>query len=168
MKWILLLCHIAFATENGTYLSILDQLDMANPMIIGELGYLRNQKMFHLMKNVMILNQSICLTTTIRNNTLQRSPGIILKPNARATIKFYDQITSAQIQKPWIIIDKLPASYFPSDENFLANYFPIDVPLYFLENKMLWEHYEFQFMRLHSSLKRLDDEQHQNFNSFLY
>ena len=54
MKLLLLLCHIVFATENGNYLSILDQLDMSNPMIIGELGYLRSQKMFHLMKNVMI------------------------------------------------------------------------------------------------------------------
>ena len=91
MKRLLLLCHIVFATENGNYLSILDQLDMSNPMIIGELGYLRNRKMFHLMKNVMILNQSICLTTTITNNTIQKSPGIIFKPNDRAAFKFHDQ-----------------------------------------------------------------------------
>ena len=148
MKWLLLLCHIVFATENGNYLSMLDQLDMSNPMIVGEFGYLRNRKMFHLMKNVMILNQSICLTTTIRNNTLQRSPGIILKPNVRATIKFYDQIRSAHIQKPWIIIGKQP-----------ENYFPINVPLYFLKNEMLWEHYELKSMKFHNSLGRLDGEQ---------
>ena len=157
MQWILfaiLLLPMVFATESYNYLSLLNQLDMSNPMVVSEFGYLRNQKMFHLMKNVMILNQSICLTTTIRNNTLQRSPGIILKPNARATIKFYDQITSAHIQKPWIIIDKLPASYFPSDEKNLTNYFPIDVPLYFLENKMLWEHYELKSMRTTNYLGR--------------
>ena len=154
MKWLLLLCHIVFATENGNYLSMLDQLGMSNPMIIGELGYLRNQKMFHLMKNVMMLNQSICLTTTIRNNTLQRSPGIILKPNAGVTIKFYDKITSAHIKKPWIIIDKLPTSYFPSDDKNSANYFPIDVPIYFLENKMLMEHYELKSMRTSNYLGR--------------
>ena len=147
MKWLLLLCHIVFATENGTYLSILDQLDMANPMIIGELGYLRSRKNFHLMKNVMTLNQSICLTTTITNNTLQRSPGIIFKTNARATSKFQDQITSAHVNKPWIIIDKPPKKYSP-----------IDVPLYFLENEILWEHYELNSMRFHNSLGMLDGE----------
>ena len=113
MKWLLLLCHIVFTTENGNYLSILDKLDMYNPVIIGELGYLRNRKMFHLMKNVMTLNQSICLTTTITNNTLQRSPGIIFKTNARATSKFQDQITSAHVNKPWIIIDKPSKKYSP-------------------------------------------------------
>ena len=148
MKWLLLLCHIVFATENGNYLSMLDQLDMSNPMIVGEFGYLRNQKMFHLMKNVMILNQSICLTTTITNNTLQRSPGIVFKTNGRATSKFQDQITSAHIKKPWIIVDNQPKKYSP-----------IDVPLYFLENKMLWEHYQLKSLRLHNSLGRLDDEQ---------
>ena len=34
------------------YLSILDQLDMSNPMIVGEFGYLRNRKMFHLIKKL--------------------------------------------------------------------------------------------------------------------
>ena len=148
MKWLLLLCHIVFATENGNYLSILDQLGMSNPMIIGELGYLRNRKMFHLMKNVMTLNQSICLTTTMTNNTLQISPGIIFKTNMGAISKFQDQITSARIKKPWIIIDNQPKKYSP-----------IDVPLYFLENEMLWEHYELKSMKFHNSLGRLDGEQ---------
>ena len=148
MKWLLLLCHIAFATENGNYLSILDQLDMSNPIIIGEVGYLRNRKMFHLMKDVMMLNQSICLTTTISNNTVKRSPGIIFKTNATTTSKFQDQITSAHINKPWIIID-----------NKTKEYSPIDVPLYFLENEILWEHYELKSMRYHNSLGRLDGEQ---------
>ena len=148
MKWLLLICHIVFATENGNYLSILDQLDMSNPMIVGEFGCLRNRKMFHLMKNVMILNQSICLTTTITNNTLQISPGIIFKTNAGATSKFQDQITSAHIKKPWIIIDNQPKKYSP-----------IDVPLYFLENEMLWEHYELKSMKFHNSLGRFEGEQ---------
>ena len=140
MQWILfafLHFPMVFATENYNYLSILNKLDMSNPMVVGEFGYLRNQKMFHLMKNVMILNQSICLTTTIRNYTLQRSPGICLKTNTRAPIKFYDQIKFARIQKPWIIIDKLPANYFPINDKVSENYIPIDEPLYFLENKKL-------------------------------
>ena len=100
------------------------------------------------MKNVMMLNQSICLTTTITNNTVQRSPGIIFKTNARANSKFQDQITSGHINKPWIIIN-----------NQRKKYSPIDVPLYFLENKMLWEHYELKSMKFHNSLGRLDGEQ---------
>ena len=66
MDWIVfafLLIHVVFATKSFNYLSILDKLDMSNPMIVGELGYLRNQHMFHLMKNVMMFNQSICLST---------------------------------------------------------------------------------------------------------
>ena len=174
MQWIpfaFLHFPMVFSTENYNYLSILNKLDMSNPMVVGEFGYLRNRKMFHLMKNVMILNQSICLTTTIRNNTPQRSPGIILKPNARATIKFYDQIRSVHIQKPWIIIDRLPASYFPSDEKKLAHYFPIDVPLYFLENKILWEHYELKSMRTTNYLGRFIVEEflwNQNFSQNIF
>ena len=99
------------------------------------------------MKNVMILNQSICLTTTITNSTLQRSPGIVFKMNGRATAKFQDKIASAHINKPWIIVDNQPKKYSP-----------IDVPLYFLENEMLWEHYELKSMRFHNSLGMLDGE----------
>ena len=151
MQWILfaiLLLSMVFATESYNYLSLLNQLDMSNPMVVSEFGNLRNQKMFHLMKDIMMLNQSICLTTTITNNTVQRSPGIIFKTNARATSKFQDQITSGHINKPWIIIDNQPKKYSP-----------IDVPLYFLENEMLWEHYELKSMRFHKILGRLDGEQ---------
>ena len=150
MKWIVfafLLIHMVFAKEDFNYLSMLDQLDMPNPMIVGEFGYLRNRNMFHLMKNVMTLNQSICLTTTIQNNTLQRSPGIIFKTNPATTTKFHDQIKSARIQKPWIIKDKQQ-----------ENYSPIDVPIYFLKNEMLWEHYELKYMRKSNYLGRFKGE----------
>ena len=142
-----LLIHMVFAMESFNYLSILDRLNMSNPMIVGELEYLRNQNMFHLMKNVMTLNQSICLTTTIQNNTLQRSAGIIFKTNLAATSTFHDQIKSTHIQKPWIIIDKQPEDYSS-----------IDVPLYFLKNEMLWEHYELKYMRKSNYLGRFNGE----------
>ena len=99
------------------------------------------------MKDVMMLNQSICLTTIITNNTLQGSPGIIFKTNAGATSKFQDLFTSSHINKPWIIID-----------NQQKKYSPIDVPLYFLENEILWEHYELKSMRFHNSLGMFDGE----------
>ena len=120
---------------------------MSNPIIVGELGYLRNQNMFHLMKDVMMLNQSICLTTTIQNNTLQRSPGIIFKTNLADTSMFLDQIKSTHIQKPWIIIDKQP-----------GNHSPINVPLYFLKNEILWEHYELKYMKKSNYLGRFNGE----------
>ena len=150
MEWILfsfLLIHMVFATESLNYLSMLNRLHMSNPIIVGELGYLRNQNMFHLMKDVMMLNQSICLTTTIQNNTLQRSPGIIFKTNLADTSMFLDQIKSTHIQKPWIIIDKQP-----------GNHSPINVPLYFLKNEILWEHYELKYMKKSNYLGRFNGE----------
>ena len=101
---------MVFATENYNYLSMLNKLDVSNPMVVGESEYLINRKMFHLMKNVMTLNQSICLTTTITNSALQRSPGIVFKTNGRATSKFQDHIISAHINKhtwpEWILGSK--------------------------------------------------------------
>ena len=44
-------------------------------------------------------------------------------------------------------------------DNKTKEYSPIDVPLYFLENETLWEHYELKSMRYHNSLGRLDGEQ---------
>ena len=73
---------------------------------------------------------------------------MVFKPNDRAASKFYDQITSARSQKPWIIIDKKQEKYSP-----------IDVPLYFLENEMLWEHYRLKSMRKRKYLGRLSGEQ---------
>ena len=48
MQWILfaiLLLSMVFATESYNYLSLLNQLDMSNPMVVSEFGNLRNQKM---------------------------------------------------------------------------------------------------------------------------
>ena len=52
------------------------------------------------------------------------------------------------MQKPWIIVDKQP-----------ENYSPIDVPLYFLKNEMLWEHYELKYMRKSNYLGRFNGDE---------
>ena len=56
-------------------------------------------------------------------------------------------VNYAHVNKPWIIIDKPPKKYSP-----------IDVPLYFLENEILWEHYELNSMSFHNSLVMSDGE----------
>ena len=52
---------------------------MANPIIVGRQEDLNTKELFNLMKDVMRLDQTISLTTVIRNGTLKNSPGIILR-----------------------------------------------------------------------------------------
>ena len=118
------------------FLSLLNQLDMKNPIIIGEINDLRTKEMFTLMKNVMNLNQTICLSTSFRNNSLQTSPGIVTQPTKDTSAKFFGQKTFSNVQKPWILVVKE-----------LEKYSRIDELIFFLENKTLWEHYEFKSMK---------------------
>ena len=61
------------------FLSLLNQLEMKNPIILGTNIELRSKKMFDLMKTVIYLDQTITLTTTLRNGSLQNSLEIILQ-----------------------------------------------------------------------------------------
>ena len=118
------------------YTSLLNKLDMTNPVIIGKINDLRTKEMFTLMKNVMKLNQTICLSKSIRNNSLQTSPGIVIQPTEHIFAQFFDQNTYANIKKPWILVVKK-----------LEKYSRIDELIFFLENKTLWERYEFKSMK---------------------
>ena len=109
---------------------------MTNPVIIGKINDLRTKEMFTLMKNVMKLNQTICLSKSIRNNSLQTSPGIVIQPTEHIFAQFFDQNTYANIKKPWILVGKK-----------LEKYSRIDELIFFLENKTLWERYEFKSMK---------------------
>ena len=60
---------------NCQYLSLLKIFDMRNPVIVGNNDDLKSNNMFSLMKNVMRQNQSICLMSNFRNDTIQQSPG---------------------------------------------------------------------------------------------
>ena len=138
MKWTIYLAFVfmnLFETH-CEYTSLLNKLDMTNPVIIGKINDLRTKEMFNLMKNVMKLNQTICLSTSIRNNSLQLSPGIVIQPTEHIFAQFFGQNTNANIQKPWILVVKE-----------LEKYSRIDELIFFLENKTLWEHYEFKFMK---------------------
>ena len=138
MKWTIYLAFVfmnLFETH-CEYTSLLNKLDMTNPVIIGKINDLRTKEMFNLMKNVMKLNQTICLSENIRNNSLQLSPGIVIQPTEHIFAQFFGQNTYVNIQKPWILVVKE-----------LETYSRIDELIFFLENKTLWEHYEFKSMK---------------------
>ena len=149
MKWII---HIALVFMNlfeahCVFLSLLNQLNMTNPIIVGKINNLRTKEMFTLMKNVMNLNQTICLSTSFRNDSLQSSPGIVIQPTKHTSAKFFGQNTFTNVQKPWILVVKE-----------LEKYSRIDEPIFFLENKTLWEYYGFKSMKKANILANLQDD----------
>ena len=75
---------------------------MKNPVIVGTRNDLKSKKMFDLMKNIMNQNQSICLTTNIKNGTSQQSSGIILNQDDSMSL----HALKHNIRKPWIIVGK--------------------------------------------------------------
>ena len=136
MKWTFyfILCYGTLIMADYNYLPLLNQLGMSNPVIVGEKSNLRNTEMFYLMKDVMKLNQTICLTYNIRNISLLNSPGIIIEPfNDNIRSLFDNQTMKANIKRPWIIVTKK-----------INRYSRIDEPLYFLANETLLEQYEFK------------------------
>ena len=64
---------------------------MDNPVIVGKISDLKNKEMIQLFKDVNVLGQSINMITMLRNNSLQRSTGIIIKPNDTTLNKFNAQ-----------------------------------------------------------------------------
>ena len=138
MKWTLylVLCYGTLIMADYNYLPLLNRLSMSNPVIVGKKSNFRNPEMFHLMKDVMKLNQTICLTYNIRNISLLNSPGIIIEPfNENIRSLFDNQTMKANIKGPWIIVTKKPNAHSRIDE-----------PLYFLANETLLEHYKLKSM----------------------
>ena len=86
------------------YVSLLHILDMKNPVIVGTTDDFKSRELFVLMKDFMRLNQTICLTTSFKNNTLQDSPGIIFISYEHKIADLYGQTSSKNIHNPWIII----------------------------------------------------------------
>ena len=72
---------------------------MRNPVILGTMDDFKNRGLFVFMKDVMKLNQTICLTKNFSNNTFQHSPGMIFRSYELKIADLY-----GKIQKPWIII----------------------------------------------------------------
>ena len=149
MKWTiyLALLFMNLFETHCDYTSLLNKLNMTNPVIIGKINDLRTKEMFTLMKNVMKLNQTICLSKSIRNNSLQTSPGIVIHPTEHIFGQFFGQNTYEKIKKPWILVVKQ-----------LEKYSQIDELIFFLENKTLWEHYEFKSMKKANILANQQDD----------
>ena len=118
---------------NCQFLSIVELLDMKNPVIVGDMKALKINKMFYVMKSIMKQNQSVSITSNIKNGSIQKSPGIILKQNLPDT--FYE--IPMNLHKPWVIVGK---------QN--ERYSQINQPLYFLENGTLYEQFKFKSMKI--------------------
>ena len=114
-------------------MSILQELDMKNPVIVGDIKELKVDKMFHLMKTVMEQNKSILITSNIKNGSIQESPGIIMKQNVPDNI--YE--LPMDLYKPWVILGKQ-----------IERYSKLNHPLYFLENGTLYEQFEFKSLKI--------------------
>ena len=76
---------------NSKFLSLLYHLKMDNPVIVGKISDLKNKEMIELCKDVNFLGQSINMITMLRNDSLQRSTGIIIQPDDPTLNKFYVQ-----------------------------------------------------------------------------
>ena len=132
MKVIHFLISLIIIQVNCQFLSILQELDMRNPIIVGDIKELKMDKMFHLMKSIMKKNQNVRIATKIKNRSVQESPGIILRQNVPD--KFYE--IPMNLHKPWVIIG-----------NQVDRFSQINQPLYFLENRTVYEQYEFKSLK---------------------
>ena len=137
MKWIAYIMLIFLAIKvNGKLLSLLNQFDMAHPLIIGKHNDIKTKEMFHLMKDVMNLNQTISMITKFRNDSLLNIPGVMINPDRDTISDFHHKNICQKLQKPWVIIGQQ-----------IHKYSQIDEPLYYLKNGLLFEHYEFKSLR---------------------
>ena len=131
---------------DGIFLSLLYQLEMINPVVIGNASDLRTNEMFQLMKETMRLSQTILLTTTIRIEILQKSPGILIRSDNYTTDSFFWEKKNTKISKPWIITGRQ-----------LNEYSRIDEPVYVLDdNNVLWEQYKFKSLKKSNELGRVN------------
>ena len=83
--------YLTISAVNCNFFSILSELGMTNPIIVGRQSDLKTKELFNLMKDIMSVDQTISLTTSIRNGSLQKSPGIILRPDKFGIANFYGQ-----------------------------------------------------------------------------
>ena len=137
-----LLILTSFIQVNCQYLSLLRELEMKNPVIVGNISMLKTRNMFDMMKYIMKQKQSIHLTTNIRNGSVQHSTGIVLDKNISKMLLLMNE----NLRKPWIIVGE-----------FSEMYTQIDKPLYFLENGKLCEQFEFKSLKKRNELGNIQD-----------
>ena len=149
MKWIAYVMILFLTIKvNGKLLSLLNQLDMAHPVIIGKHNDIKTKEIFRLMKNVMNLNQTISTITKFRNGSLLNVPGIMINPDGDTISDFHRENRCQKLQKPWIFISEQ-----------IHKYSQIDESLYFLKNGLLFEHYEFKSLRKTNVLGKINDNE---------
>ena len=133
MKVIHFLVSLIIIQVHCQFLSILQEFDMRNPIIVGDIKELKMDKMFHLMKRIMKKNQNVRITSKIKNRSIQESPGIIMKQNVPDNL--YE--LPMDLHKPWVILGKQ-----------IERYSKLNHPLYFLENGTLYEQFEFKSLKI--------------------
>ena len=133
MKVIHFFVSLRIIQVNCQFLSIVQELDMKNPVIVGDMEVLKINKMFFVMKSIMKQNQSVSITSNIKNGSIQESTGIILRQNVPDN--FYE--LPMNLYKPWVIIGKQ-----------IKRHSQINQPLYFLENGTLYENFRFKSLKI--------------------
>ena len=141
MRWLqfTLTCIFFFIEIESTLMSLINQLNLKNPIIIGNQSAIQNEEMYQLMKSIMKLNQTITISTNVVNLNFQSTSGILIKPDENILNKLYNQ----KINKPWIIVKRK-----------LKKYCRIDEPIYILDRDTLYEHYELKSLKFSNIVAR--------------
>ena len=133
MKVTIFFVSLGIIQVNCQFLSILKELEMKNPVIVGDIKDLKMDEMFHLIKHIMKQNQSVLITSDIGNGSIIESPGIILRQNLPDN--FFEK--PMNLHKPWVV--------FGSQ---IDKYSQINQPLYFLDNGTLFEQFKFKSLKM--------------------
>ena len=133
MKVTIFFVSLGLIQVNCQFLSILQELEMKNPVIVGDLKELKMDVMFHLMKHIMKQNNNVLVTSDIRNRSIIESPGIILRQNLPDD--FFEK--PMNLHKPWIVFGTQ-----------IEKYSQINQPLYFLDNGTLYEQFKFKSLKM--------------------
>jgi hypothetical protein len=133
MKVTIFFVSLGLIQVNCQFLSILQELEMKNPVIVGDLKELKMDVMFHLMKHIMKQNNNVLVTSDIRNRSIIESPGIILRQNLPDD--FFEK--PMNLHKPWIVFGTQ-----------IEKYSQINQPLYFLDNGTLYEQFQIKSLKM--------------------
>ena len=133
MKVTFFFVSLGLIQVNCQFLSILQELEMKNPVIVGDLKELKMDVMFHLMKHIMKQNNNVLVTSDIRNRSIIESPGIILRQNLPDD--FFEK--PMNLHKPWIVFGTQ-----------IEKYSQINQPLYFLDNGTLYEQFQIKSLKM--------------------
>ena len=133
MKVTIFFVSLGLIQVNCQFLSILQELEMKNPVIVGDIKGLKMDEMFHLMKYIMKQNQNVLITSNIRNGSIIESPGIILRQNLPDN--FFEK--PMNLHKPWVVFGTQ-----------IEKYSQINQPLYFLDNGTLYVPLQFKSLKM--------------------